>query len=660
MYTSGDTKGIKAFIEEVLKPDQYSGFIYDVLSSNLDCIPEGCWEEAKALLRTIEMSVDDSLSVNNIQGLVDIKDESKLKKAIQFATNQRIKDTSLFMQFNDIEVDQIDAFIETILAKDILAYPKFWSMVYQLPMDQQDKCVTFFKEHEFSDHVYRCGYLLLAKYQQSSASLAMTSQSEALSEISDRLNGLVFSDEVLKLLAEKPHDDVMKYLAFIQTHHAVLIENSDPANDYSVYTKYLKTYLRLSTDIIDDVYDFFHQADAPRAYFLRLCNFIKENGEAFSANWDAIKYFITTFEAYHTHPDHPLTLTSDHLEYIIKYSKEDVDGFKAFIDNKIRTGDANVRKTLFQRKESYDDSKFELLLPLSLDQLHGCYNYVLSQDLRLFHTHQFAMFNSSDYNHFKSFLDNPPCELKYLKYFLQINPDNWTAVIEMLESLDHLNPLESWFFHALINLSDEKLNLLCAFAKQFNVTDPVIIEGLADVPSVRQWQRILELATPLFVNRYKSPDAKAKIITTLYKLTVQERRIDRAMPMAPGIAGQVFRSQRALAWIRQVENEDISKKEFEKNILAILEDRWDAPAIHDFDAEAQAPEQDVHAPGRDQNTKNALGIFKAQYDYSTGNEDDDFAGFLSYLAQYPDSFTKLSAEYVLGLKESNTNNAFGR
>ena len=656
LYTSGDTKDIKAFIEEVLKPDQYRGIYYGVYSSNLDCIPEGCWEDAKALFRTIEMSVA------NIQGLIAIKDEAKLKKAIQFAMDYKIQDTRSLIGFNEVEVDQIDAFIETILAKDILAYPKFWSMVYQLPMDQQDKCVTFFKEHEFSDHAYRCGYLLLAKYQQSSASSAMTSQSEALSEISDRLNGLVFTDEVLKLLAEKPHDAVMKYLDFIHTHHAVLSAGSNPSYESSDYTEYLKTYLRLSTDIIDDVYDFFHQADAPRAYFLRLCDFIKENGEAFSANWDAIKYFITTFEAYHTHPDHPLTLTSDHLEYIIKYSKEDVDGFKAFIDDKIRTGDANVRETLFQRKASYYDSKFESLLPLSLDQLEDCFDYILGQgrNMDLYYTSRLAKLNVSDYNHFKSFLDNPPCELKYLKYFLQINPDNWIAVTEMLESLDHLNPLTIWFFNALTNLSDEKLNLLCAFAKQFNVTDPVIIEGLADVPSVRQWQRILELATPLFVNRYKSPDAKAKIITTLYKLTVQEHRFDRAMPMAPGIAGQINFSRRALAWIRQVQNEDISTDVFEKNVLAILKnDFLNAPEVHNFDDEDPAPEENVHAPGRDQHTKNALGIFKAQYDYSTGNEDDDFNGFLSYLAQYPDSFTKLSAEYVLGLKESNTNNAFG-
>lgn len=679
-YASGDTKDIEAFIREVLTPNQYEGLLYQVYSTNLDCIPESSWEEAKTLLRRIEMSVE------NIKGLIDIKDEAKLKKAIQFAIDHNLTNTRSLIGFNEVEVDEIDAFIETIITKDLLAYPRFWSMVYHLPEDQQDECIAFFKQHAFNDHAYRCGYLLLAKHQQSEASRAATSQSksfadlvydffeqyvvsdkplsEVLYEISDSLNGLVFSDEVLKLLAEKSHDDVMRYLGFIHTHHAALIKNDDPADEYSAYTKYLKTYLGMSTDIIDDVYDFFHQADVPRTYFLRLCDFIKENGEAFSANWNTIKHFITTFEAYHTDPSYPLTLNSQHLKYIIKYTREDVDRLKSFIDDKIATGDTNARERLFHPEESYQDSKFESLLPLSFEQLQGCYDYVLTQDIGLYYTPSFSKLNASDYNRFIAFLENPPCELKHLKYFLKINPDHWAAVTDMLESLDHSNPLEFWLFSHLADMSDEKLVLLCAFVKQFNITDPIIVEGLAMIPSVRQWQRILELATPLFVDRYQSSDAKAKIMTRLYKLTVQEHRVDRAMPQAPGVVGQIFLSQKALAWIRQVEHVRVVSETFEKNVLAIIEDRRDAPNVRNFvrpdidDFIHLMPNDDVHAPGRDQSTQTALDAFKTEYAYDTSNEANDYASFLAFLAQYPDLFTKLSAEYVLGLKAVNTNDAF--
>ncbi len=515
-----------------------------------------------------------------------------LTMVIDFATQRNITSGEVLFALSNVSAEELHPLIQLVEDHDLLQKPKIWRALVAMPAQYREHFIHFCKAKQYDINGLKGGLI----FQQHTP--------EFWPEIDNFLKQVEVSDYVLGELAKMPATACLDYIRFIATNK---VDDWDAKN----------VLVDIAQALRQLIWDFVCKHNLSISAFRTMPEDI----------WPRVSNFIER----HVQPGNT-KLSTYTIDALIKISDEDWPEFNRFLDvNQIHE---------FEMINEYAQ--------MSALQRGYLFDFIQKYQLKSFNVSTFRKVPIEYWPRFTALIEeNQLTHVKQLSAIASRVPEEWAACADLIV---RRNISDFWNLRKLENISSQHFHFLCAFVDEYNINDEHVIYGLAQIPSVRQWENIYALAQPLFAPPLPAED-RGCVMHALYEITKQEYRIDRIMP--------TYDDNERLARIAVVQDEiarDLmpqNPQEYYKQMLQILGTPTNQLGNMHQAAVANARAINVHAEGREGGTGNALKQLLA-LPYDTSQIDNDYAALIAYLDDFPSTFKRTSAQFVLGLASSQT------
>lgn len=514
----------------------------------------------------------------------------RLDLVIDFATQNNLTDSVILSALSEVKTEELYAFSETVKKHELLQKPKIWYSLINMPMQYLDEFIIFCKENQYDIKGLVGGRVFKNHPPESWPAIDAFLQRRSV------------SDYVINRMSNMPAEAFWNYFTFISTNNI---------NDWEAH------------NILIDIEESFRQElwNFVCTYRLKIDAFKDVSSE----HWPKISSFILA----HISSDN-LGIYHSTIKQLCVMSPTEVSEFNEFLHT----------------REIQDFSLIDKYIPMTPVQRHYCHEFIIKYKPESHKLFYFQNLSDEAWPSFISLIENYSLSnINQLCALAEKPQEEWATFAEFIV---HHNITDYWVLSKLSLISSEHFHFLRAFIQQYHINDPFVIEGLASIPSVRQWTNIYTLAQPLFAAPLL-PEWRGSLMKKLYEITVQEYRIDRLMP--------TYDENERLARIAivraRIENGQMPNNPNDyyremDHILGAPADRYGYYVPRTVETGI-----DVHAEGRDNKTQQALQqLMNLAYDRTQINSD--YEAFKTYLMQYPHEYTRLTAQYVLGMRTSQT------
>lgn len=551
---------------------------------HLKRIPADKWIIISIFLST---TCPNDMDYSTIRALSSMP-ENTLTWVIDFVTRHNTRSSEAVFVLSNLNMEELDSFTQLLEAHDLLQKPKIWRAIFAMPAEYQENFIHFCKERQYDTEGLNGGLI----FQQHPPKDWL--------EIDNFLKQIRVSNLVLDTLAQMPATACLHYMRFISTNKI---------DDWETKS----TLEKIAQSLRQVIWDFVCKHKLSISAFKN----IPEN------RWPSVSAFI---ERHVQAPN--TTLSKDTIDALIQISDENWTEFNDFLDE-------------------HQIHDFELITEyakMPALQRNYLFDFIQKYELKSFEISAFRLISDDDWSSFIALIEKNQLTNKYQLHALACRPtEEWTAYAALIV---RRKIHDAYTLMKLETISSQHFHFLCAFVDEYAIDDVQVIYGLAQIPSIRQWKNIYDLAQPLFAPPLRA-EMRGCLMHDLYKITIKQYRFDRSVP--------TYNNTERLARIAVVQRNieqglmPENPEQYYTKMCAILEQPTRQPGTEESNATAIH----VHADDREEGTGHALQQLIA-LPYEKNQIDTDYGAFLTYLNAFPNTFIKASAHCVLGLASSQT------